>query len=313
MTRLLGASKSRAPVHKPARLKPGDRIGIVAPAGCVAPEELAAGLAAIRQQGFELELAPGIHDRKGYLAGSGASRARDLTGFFLRDDIAGIICARGGFGSAQLLPLLDPEMRRHPKVFCGYSDVTLLLNWFLQRWGMVTFHAPMVAMDLARGLSERAREHFWGVLTGQKRKWSVNLAEALRPGACEAPLMGGCLSLLTTTLGTPYEIDTRGKILFIEDVGEKPYRIERMLLHLKLAGKLDRLAGLVFGDFTSCDGSGPPDVKAIIREMFMDAPYPVSMGMPAGHGRENLALPFGVRMRLDGNSGKLSMLESPVR
>jgi muramoyltetrapeptide carboxypeptidase len=165
MSRRPGMSKSRAPLHKPRRLQPGERIGVVAPAGCVAAEELAAGLAAIRQQGFEVELAPGIHDCKGYLAGSGESRARDLAGFFLRDDIAGIICARGGFGSAQLLPLLDREIRRRPKVFCGYSDVTLLLNWFLQRWGLVTFHAPMVAMDLARGLSERAKDHFWGVLT----------------------------------------------------------------------------------------------------------------------------------------------------
>jgi muramoyltetrapeptide carboxypeptidase len=194
---------------------------------------LAAGLVAIREQGFELELAPGIHDHKGYLAGPGETRARDLSGFFLRDDIAGILCARGGFGSAQLLPLLDPEIRRHPKIFCGYSDITILLNWLLQKWGLVTFHAPMVAMDLARGLSDRAKEHFWGILTGDKQKWSVALGEALRSGKCEAPMIGGCLSLLTTTLGTPYEIDTRKKILFLEDVGEKPYRIERMLPSVK--------------------------------------------------------------------------------
>ncbi|MGH7927143.1 MAG: S66 peptidase family protein, partial [Candidatus Binatia bacterium] len=149
-------TKSRPVVHKPARLKPGNRIGVVAPAGYVANEELAAGLMAIRQQGFKVELAPGIHERRGYFAGSGETRARDLTGFFLRDDIDAIICARGGFGSVQLLPFLDPEIRRHPKIFCGYSDVTILLNWLLQKWGFVTFHAPMVAMDLARGLSSRA-------------------------------------------------------------------------------------------------------------------------------------------------------------
>jgi muramoyltetrapeptide carboxypeptidase len=285
---------------------------VVAPAGCVAAEELTAGLSAIREQGFKVELAPGIHDRKGYLAGSGDVRARDLTGFFLRDDIAGILCARGGFGSAQLLPVLDREIRRHPKVFCGYSDVTLLLNWLLQKWGLVTFHAPMVAMDLARGLSERAKDHFWGMLTGRNQKWSVSLGEALRSGKCDAPMMGGCLSLLTTTLGTPYEIDTRRKILFLEDVGEKPYRVERMLIHLKMAGKFEGLAGLVFGDFTQCDGEGPRDVKGVIREMFHDASYPVAMGMPAGHGAENLALPFGVRMRLDGNEGRLALLEAPV-
>jgi muramoyltetrapeptide carboxypeptidase len=305
-------AKNRGAVHKPSRLRSGDRIGVIAPSGCVAAEELAGGLRAIREQGFELELAPGIHDRKGYLAGSGDGRARDLAGFFLRDDIAAIICARGGFGSAQLLPLLDPEIRRHPKIFCGYSDVTILLNWLLQRWGLVTFHAPMVAMDLARGLSDRAKEHFWGTLTGANSKWSIELGEPLRSGKCEAPLLGGCLSLLTTTLGTPYEIDTRKKILFLEDVGEKPYRIERMLVHLKMAGKFDGLAGLIFGDFTQCDGEGPRDVKSVIREMFHDASYPVAMGMPAGHGPENLALPLGVRMKLDGNEGRLSLIESPV-
>jgi muramoyltetrapeptide carboxypeptidase len=299
-------------VQKPARLRSGDRIGVVAPAGCVAAEELAAGLLAIREQGFEVELAPGIHERKGYLAGSVDSRARDLADFFLRDDIAAIICARGGFGCAQILPLLDPEIRRHPKIFCGYSDVTILLNWLLQKWGFVTFHAPMVAMDLARGLSDRTKEHFWGTLTGNKPKWSVAVGEGLRPGNCEAPMMGGCLSLLTTTLGTPYEIDTRKKILFLEDVGEKPYRVERMLVHLKLAGKFDGLAGVVFGDFAQCEGEGPRDVKSIIGEMFHDAPYPVAMGMPAGHGEENFALPFGVRMRLDSNEGRLSLIEAPV-
>jgi muramoyltetrapeptide carboxypeptidase len=305
-------ARSRGVVHKPARLKPGSRIGVVAPAGCVAREKLAAGLVAIREQGFEVELAPGIHESRGYLAGSGESRARDLTGFFLRDDIDAIICARGGFGSVQLLPFLDPQIRRHPKIFCGYSDITILLNWLLQKWGFVTFHAPMVAMDLARGLSIRAKEHFWGVLTGERQGWSVELAECVRPGKCEAPIVGGCLSLLTTTLGTPYEIDTKGRILFLEDVGEKPYRIERMLIHLRAAGKFDKLAGLVFGEFTHCQGEGPRDVGSVIREMFFDAPYPVAMGMPAGHGLENLALPLGVRIRLDANEGTLSLIEAAV-
>ena len=313
MNRKQGLLKKPARVHKPASLRRGGRIGIVAPAGCVESEDLAAGLAAIREQCFEVELAPGIHERKGYLAGSGEIRAQDLSAFFLRDDIDAIFCARGGFGSVQLLPFLDAEIRRHPKIFCGYSDITILLNWFLQYFGLVTFHAPMVAMDLARGLSDPAKEHFWEILTGEKKTWSVQLSEAVRSGKCAAPMLGGCLSLLVTTLGTPYEIDTRGKILFLEDVGEKPYRIERMLIHLKLAGKFDGLAGLVLGDFTQCDGDGPRDVETVIAEMFHDAPFPVVMGMAAGHGAENLALPLGVTMLLDGDAGTLSLLESPVR
>jgi muramoyltetrapeptide carboxypeptidase len=199
-----------------------------------------------------------------------------------------------------------------PKIFVGYSDVTVLLNWFLQRHGMVTFHAPMVAMDMARGLSDRARKHFWGTLTGETRTWTVGFGEVIRPGAVEAEMMGGCLSLLVTTLGTPYEIDTRGKLLFIEDVDEKPYRIERMLTHLKMAGKLDGVAGVVFGDFTRCDGEGPRNVPEIIAELFHDAPYPVVTGLAAGHGIENLTLPFGVRMALDAGAATLSLTESPV-
>ena len=124
--------------------------------------------------------------------------------------------------------------------------------------------------------------------------------------------MGGCLSLLVTTLGTPHEIDTRGKLLFLEDVGEKPYRVERMLTHLKMAGKLDGPAGVLFGDFTDCDGDGPRGIREVVHELFRDAPYPVVMGMRAGHGPENFALPFGVKMRLDGDATSLTMLEAPV-
>ena len=125
-------------------------------------------------------------------------------------------------------------------------------------------------------------------------------------------MLGGCLSVVVTTLGTPYEIDTTGKMLFLEDIGEKPYRVERMLTHLKMAGKLERLAGLVFGDFTQCNGEGTRNVREIICELFHGAPYPVVMGIPAGHGRENLALPFGVKMALDADVGTLSLIESPV-
>jgi muramoyltetrapeptide carboxypeptidase len=299
-------------VYKPPRLKRGGRIGVLAPAGCVDQELLAAGAQAIREEGFEVELAPGVSDCKGYLAGNDEKRARDLEAFFCRSDVDAIFCARGGFGSVQLLPHLTPGISVQPKIFAGYSDVTILLNWFLQKCGMVTFHAPMVAMEFARGMTPRSRDHLWGTLTGEKWSWQITLGETIRSGKAQAEMLGGCLSVLVTTLGTPYEIDTNGRLLFLEDVGEKPYRVERMLTHLKMAGKLERLAGLIFGDFTHCDDKGPRDVRGIIGELFHNAPYPVVMGMPAGHGRENLVLPFGVRMALDGNAGTLSLIESPV-
>lgn len=300
-------------IKKPARLRPGNRIGVVAPAGCVEPDALLRGAQVIRDQGFEVELSSRILESKGYLAGDERNRADDLIDFFQRSDIDAIFCARGGFGSAQLLPfLIQSNFRPSPKIFAGYSDITILLNWLRNQFGLVTFHAPMVAMELAHGLNGRTQEAFWGLLTGAQSEWQVRLAEVIRPGKAEGEMMGGCLSVLVTTLGTPYEIQTDGKLLFLEDVGEQPYRIERMLTHLKMAGKLDHLAGLVFGDFTNCEAEGPRGVLRIIDEIFAQAPYPVLTGMPAGHGSENITLPFGVRMILDGNSRALSLVESPV-
>ena len=299
-------------VHKPGRLKRGARIGVVAPAGCVEPNSLKAGIEAIRAEGFEVELSANLLANDGYLAGKAQERAQDLRDFFHRRDIDAIFCARGGFGSVQVLPYLSSELSHHAKIFAGYSDVTILLNWLRQFCDMLTFHAPMVAMDMARGLSEPGRAYFWPVLTGTTDGWKLDLGEALRPGKAESEIMGGCLSILVTTLGTPYEIDTRGKLLFLEDVGEPPYRIERMLTHLKMAGKLDEVAGVLFGDFTNCDGAGSRGIREIVVDIFHEAPYPVVMGMRAGHGAENLALPFGARMLLDGNAAKLEMLEAPV-
>ena len=299
-------------VHKPAPLTKGSTIGVVAPAGSVDEASLLAGVKAIRERGFNVELCENIGGRKGYLAGSAAQRARELEVFFRRDDIAAIFSARGGFGSIQILPLLNLQSARYAKIFVGYSDITILLNWLLQAYRLVTFHGPMVAMDFAKGLSESNADRFWGILTGELRAWTCDLGEVIRPGQAVAPMMGGCLSLLVTTLGTPYEIDTRGKLLFLEDVGEKPYRIERMLTHLKMAGKLNDLAGVVCGHFADCNGEGDRDVRQIVGEIFSEADYPVAMGLAAGHGEENLLLPFGVAMALNATVATLSIVESPL-
>ena len=303
----------RLAVRKPHPLSRGGKIAVLAPAGCVDEGRLSTGVEAVQRAGFRVELAQAIREQKGYLAGDEAERAKALREFFRRQDISGVFCARGGFGSIQLLPYLDAEeLNRNPKIFVGYSDVSILLNWFLQRCGMVTFHGPMVAMELARGLEGRSADFFWGTLLGEKRRWEVEAGWTVRPGVARAEMMGGCLSILVTTLGTPYEIDTSGKLLFLEDVGEKPYRIERMLTHLRMAGKLSGLAGVLFGSFTDCEPEGGRGFREIIEELFHDAPYPVVAGFPAGHGEENLLLPFGVKMALDGRTGVLSLLESPV-
>ena len=299
-------------VHKPRRLKPGALIGVIAPASSVESGALQTGIAALKAEGFEVEIGASVYEQKGYLAGSADKRAADLDRFFRRDDIDAIFCARGGFGSIQTLPYLAATLKNHPKIFVGYSDITVLLNWLYQFCAMITFHAPMVAEDFARGLTEQGRNLLWRVLRGEDCGWTVSMDESIRPGIAEAEMMGGCLSLLVTTLGTSYEIDSRGKLLFLEDVGERPYRVERMLTHLKMAGKLDHVAGVVFGDFIRCEDGGSRDVKEVICELFHDVDYPVVMGLRAGHGPENLALPFGARMRLDGARATLALLESPV-
>jgi muramoyltetrapeptide carboxypeptidase len=299
-------------VDKPARLRAGGRVGVVAPAGCVERKSLETGVEAIRTAGFQVELSPNLFASNGYLAGAAEGRAQDLLDFFQRRDIDAIFCARGGFGSVQLLPYLNVKIGSYPKIFLGYSDVTILLNWLRQSCGLVTFHAPMVAMDLAQGLSAASAAHFWSLLMGEISGWKISLGEVIRPGKVESELIGGCLSMLVTTLGTPYEIDTQGKLLFLEDVGEKPYRVERMLTHLKMAGKLEDVAGVLFGDFTDCESDGPRGLREVTIDMFHDVSYPVVMGMKAGHGPENFALPLGVKMRLDGDSANLEMLEAPV-
>jgi muramoyltetrapeptide carboxypeptidase len=297
---------------KPAALKTGDTIGVVAPAGAVRDDQLTAGLAALRSAGFIVEMGDAVGARAGYFAGEKEERAKNLQEFFARADIQAVFCARGGFGSIQLLSLLDPEViRLHPKLFVGYSDVTILLNWFVQRCGFITFHGPMVSMEIARGLKGRTADFFWQTLMGKKREWRVS-GRRVRPGMTEATMVGGCLSVVVTTIGTPYEIETAGKIVFLEDIGEKPYRIERMLTHLRMAGKFDGIAGLVFGHFADCEGNGDRGIAEIIHDLFRDAAYPVLSGFPSGHGEENLLLPFGARMALDGEHGTLSLLECPV-
>ncbi len=300
---------------KPNPLKRGDTIGVVAPSGAVQDESLDAGVHALVREGFRVELAKGILERKGYLAGENETRARALEHFFLRDDIRAILCARGGFGSVQLLPLIDARtISLHPKIFVGYSDVSALLIWLSQNCGLVTFHGPMVAVDIARGMKGRTRDFFWDTLCGNCKTWQVRVSKTVRPGTgvVQAEMIGGCLSTVVTTLGTPFEIQTIGRILFLEDVGEKAYRIERMMTHLKMAGKLDGVAGVVFGQFTDCGVGEERGVAEIIEDLFRDVSYPVLSGLCAGHTEENLLLPFGVKMALDGKAGVISLLESPT-
>lgn len=290
---------------------------MVAPAGALSPERLQAGVGVLETWGFRVRIGPAVLEREAYLAGGDEARRRDLQRMLEDPAVRALFCARGGYGSQRLVPSLDlGALIRDPKPIVGYSDATALLNAVVSV-GVVAVHGPMVADDMARGLAPRAEAHLRALLTDPDYLWEVEVPESVRPGRASGRLVGGCLSVLVTTLGTPHAPDTDGAILFLEDVRERPYRLDRLLTQLRQAGKLDRLAGLVFGTMAHCptvDGVGPLDV---VRACCGDLPCPVGFGLPAGHdsrGPEcvNLALALGARVCLDTERGLLSALEPAV-
>jgi muramoyltetrapeptide carboxypeptidase len=229
---------------------------------------------------------------------------------FSTPTVKAIIAARGGYGTGRLLPFIDPPvLRGNPKIFVGHSDLTFLLNDLVQRAELVSFHGPMIT-DLDK--RPEAAGHLLAMLTGDRIRWHEPAQEVIQPGTAEGRLVGGCLSVIVATLGTPYALDTRGCLLFLEDVNEKPYRVDRMLTQLRQAGMLDGVAGVIFGEMSGCVAAENEQVSVrdVIAEAFATAPYPVAYGLPSGHGAGTLTLPFGIRARLAGE--RLTLLESPV-
>ncbi len=309
---------------KPPALRHGDRIGVIAPASNVDPAQLEAGLRRLQEMGYVPEHHPGIFGLDLYFAGNLERRLSEFHEMFQRDDIKAIVCARGGYGSNYLLPRIDLDLiRRHPKIFVGYSDVTCLLTYLLDATGLVTFHGPMVAKDFASidksGVDERAWfEALHGNPTWELASHSMYSLNPLVMGQAEGILYGGCLSILVASLGTPFEARTEGKLLFLEDIAAKPYQIDRMLMQLKLAGKLKGVQGIVFGEMMYCTQS--PDQEYALQEVVLrvlsDLDVPVAYGLRSGHvSRENAVLPFGLRARLSVSKEivRLEILEPAVR
>jgi len=297
-------------MRKPPALRPGDLIGVVAPGAAVEEAAVRAGVRLLETAGYRVRVGPSVLKQAGYLAGSDADRLADLVAMFADPEVRAIMAARGGYGSGRLLPLFDPEIaRQHPKIFVGYSDLTFLLTALVQRAELVAFHGPMVG-GLDRNHPGAAA--LLGLLTGDRAAWNMAADTIIQPGMAEGVIVGGCLSILVAALGTPYALDTAGRLLFIEDVNEKPYRIDRMLTQLRQAGKLDAVAGVIFGEMAGCT-SGPNEavtVHDVAREAFASARYPVVFGLSAGHGRGATTLPLGIRARLAGE--RLVLLDTPV-
>jgi len=316
-SRYLGAKLKPPPIRKPPRIRSGDVVGVIAPSGVVDAERLARGIAVLEGWGLRVEVGRAVLDRHAYLAGDDGARLADLERMIADARIRAIFCARGGYGSQRLLPRLDLRpLGGAPKPVVGYSDATALLNAAVAA-GVVAFHGPMVADDVAKGLSARSLRHLHAVLTDPGLRWEVETPATVRGGRARGRLVGGCLAVLVAALGTPWAPETDGAVLFLEDVAERPYRLDRLLTQLRQAGKLDRIAGLVFGTMAACppiDGVGPLDV---VRACCADLPCPVAFGLPAGHDPrpercENLALPFGIEVELDADRGRLVALEPAV-
>ena len=292
---------------KPPALRPGDRVGIIAPASNVDPAHLQAGIRRLEEMGYVPLHQPGILDQDLYFAGTVHRRLREFHEMFERDEIRAVLCARGGYGANYLLPHLDLDLiRGHPKIFIGYSDITCLLTYLHDATGLVTFHGPMVAKDFGETELPGVDEHSWRNALGGNAEWELasHAVFGLNPlaaGEGEGALYGGCLSILVASLGTPYEAKTEGKLLFLEDIAAKPYQVDRMLMQLKLAGKLKDVRGIVFGEMMHCVQSSNQGytLQAVVFRILEDLKIPVAYGLRSGHvSRENITLPFGVRARL---------------
>jgi muramoyltetrapeptide carboxypeptidase len=305
---------NRKPI-KPAALKAGDTVAVVAPAAAIEREHLERGVNALSAMGFRVKVSERLLARSGILAGDDADRARELQDCFADPGVKGIFAARGGYGFGRLMPLLDFEaIARTPKVFVGFSDATFLLNALVDLAGMVSFHGPMVAMDFARGLSVRSLEHMQGLLGGKLRGFEMEARECVHPGIASGEVIGGCLSVLAAAIGTPYAPSFEGRILFLEDTGEKAYRIDRMLVQLRQSGALAKIAGIVFGAIRPVEGNEQEGrlIARFIAEQTEELRCPVLSGIEAGHGTENFTVPFGVVARVDGASRKIVFTEPAV-
>ena len=312
-------------VIKPRRLSEGDTLGLVLPASHeMQADEIAFAREQLEALEFKVVVGRHAYDRHGYFAGTDRDRAADINAMFAADDIDGIFCYTGGWGSPRILPYLDYDLiARNPKVIVGFSDVTALLNAIYQRTGLVTFHGPVAGSTLNDYSVENFRavvmdDEAAGVLRAPEKRPNelvdrTNRIVRLAPGKASGRLVGGNLTLVGALMGTPYQIDTTNAILFLEDVREEVYRVDRMLTQLALGGVFDRVAGVVFGRCTDCQvRSSGFSLEDVLRDRFASSRAPVISGLSFGHIENKLTLPVGIMATLDADAGTLSLDEAAV-
>ena len=315
-------------IIRPKRLEQGDTVAVIAPASSTFEnEDIKMAMEVVASLGFKVKPGSHLFDRKGYLAGEDQDRANDLNRMFADPEVKGIFTLRGGYGTPRLLPYVDFDLiAKNPKPLVGYSDITALLNAIHLKTGLITFHGPIANQNY----TEYTLERFYKILRDPLAPMVLgdlppfigrpgfidreNRLVRVAKGKARGRLTGGNLSLLVKMMGTPYQPDFAGKILVLEDVGEKPYRIDGMLTHLWLTGKLNELAGIVLGKFTDCDPDGPGSLslETIFHERLTPLGIPVLRGLMIGHVANQCTFPIGAEAELDVAAGTLTLLEPGV-
>lgn len=303
---------------KPRRLSPGDTVGITAPASWVDTEQVKEASTILEKMGLHVRLGDTLTKQHGYLAGTDQARAAEMNAMFADPAIKAIICARGGYGTGRIANLLDYDLiRANPKIFWGYSDITFLHAAMGRFAGLVTFHGPML-IDLGKeDLHPLTVQNYETLLHPSVLRYTEEISplQTLVEGEAFGPIVGGNLSLIVSTLGTPYELDTRGKLLFIEDIDEEPYRLDRMLNQLRLAGKFADAAGILICDFHNCVPSKRKvsfTLEEIFKEHIVSAGKPTLSGFKIGHCSPNIAVPLGIGARMSTYEKLLACTEPGV-
>jgi muramoyltetrapeptide carboxypeptidase len=288
---------------RPPRLKPGDTIGIVSPAGPFDPEKFMKGKTVLESIGFQTFFDEGIFQKHGFLAGTDIQRSDQVNRLFADPTVQAIACARGGYGSMRILSFLDFEtIQTHPKIFLGFSDISALLSVLYDQCGLVTFHGPVVT-TLAYATEKTIMAMKTALTSVAPLELIPEDGTVIKPGVCSGILAGGNLTTLCHLVGTSYSPNFKGKILLLEDVGEMPYRIDRMLTQMKLAGCFNGIAGLILGAFKECGHLN--EIVEIFDNIFEDADIPILAGFDMGHGEHNLTIPMGLGATLDTDNKRL--------
>lgn len=301
------------------RLEKGDTIGIVAPASIETVENIEIGISTLEGIGFKIKKGKHIYDKWGYFAGRDEDRAEDIMNMFEDKEVKMILCVRGGYGSMRLMPYINfQKIRKNPKIFMGYSDITALLNNFYKEAGLITFHGPMLSSNL--NIIETLESFLICVMEGYK-EYSINnpinvpMISNMDRNA-EGEIVGGNLSIICNTLGTSYEIETENKLLFLEEVEENPYKIDRMLTQLALSGKLMQCSGFIIGQFTNCEGIEKQDkfsLSEVIEDRILSLNKPTLMNFMCGHNNPKLTVPIGAKANLNCKFNCIDILEAVCR